>query len=75
MVDAFFSESEPSILEPNYIVDGKNWEQMQCHDFLDSSQTHVLSRMIWIPDWKFIPTKFQRKWGVYCLLRRKLANF
>ena len=73
MVDAFFSGSEPSALEPNYINDGEYWEQIQCHDFLDSSQTYLLSRMIWMPDWDVIPAKFRRKWGKYCLLRRKLA--
>lgn len=74
MVDSFFSGSKPSTLEPNYIVDGKNWEQAQCHKFLDSSQTHPLSRILWIPDWELIPLKFRRQWGRYCLLRRKSAT-
>ena len=74
MVDSFFSGSEPSTLEPNYIVDEENWEQMQCHTFLDSSQTHLLGRVLWIPDWKIIPENLRRQWGMYCLLRRKLAT-
>lgn len=74
MVDSLFPGSEPSTLEPSYISDENNWEQMQCHRFLDSSQTHLLSRILWVPDWQIIPTKFRRQWGTYCLLRRKLAT-
>ena len=73
MVDSIFSGSENSMLEPNYIVDERNWEQIQCHKFLDSSQTHLLGRIIWIPDWEVVPAKFRRQWGRYCLLRRRSA--
>ena len=75
MVDSLFSGSEPSMLEPNYIANGKNWEQMQCHRFLDSSKTHLLGRILWTPDWEIIPAKLRRQWGTYCLLRRKPAVF
>jgi len=30
-----------------------------------------LARIIWIPDWETIPARYRRKWGRYCLLRRK----
>lgn len=73
MVDSIFSGSDDSMLEPNFIADGKNWEQIQCHKFLDTSQTHPLGRIIWIPDSELIPTKFRRQWGRYCLLGRKSA--
>jgi alpha-1,2-mannosyltransferase len=30
-----------------------------------------LGRILWIPDLPFIPNKFRREWGRYCLLERK----
>lgn len=71
LIDSYFSGTQASSLEPNYVLDTENWEHIKCSDFLDSSQTSLLSRILWIPDWKTIPTRFQRNWGRYCLLRRR----
>ena len=73
MVDSHFPGGELSALEPNHVLDEKSWEQVQCYQFLDASQTHLLGRIIWVPDWDFIPAKLRRHWGTYCLLRRKSA--
>ncbi|KAL2042432.1 hypothetical protein N7G274_004924 [Stereocaulon virgatum] len=74
LVDSHFDGSEPSILEPNYILDTKTWDEMRCQNFLDASKTHPLSRIFWIPDLNIIPAQYRRKWGRYCLLRRKSST-
>ncbi|KAL4970582.1 Alg9-like mannosyltransferase family-domain-containing protein [Aspergillus stella-maris] len=74
LVDSYFPGREPTALEPDYIHD-EQWEKLSCASFLDASQTHLLGRLIWIPDLPFIPDRFRRKWGQYCLLRRRADNF
>ena len=74
VVDSHFAGSEPSSLELDYIADTKTWEVMQCQNFLDVSQTHPLSRIFWIPEWSIIPVRYRRKYGQYCLLRRKSST-
>ncbi|TID22070.1 glycosyltransferase family 22 protein [Venturia nashicola] len=71
MVDSYFPGSEPSDNEPDYVLDTKNWEPLKCEPFLDHARTGILGRLFWIPDWPIIPEKYRRKWGQYCLLRRK----
>ncbi|KAL8946137.1 MAG: hypothetical protein Q9222_007428 [Ikaeria aurantiellina] len=71
LIDSYFPGSQPSTLEPNYLEDSDTWEKMQCSQFLDSSQTHVLGRIFWIPDLDIIPVEFRRQWGRHCLLRRR----
>lgn len=61
----------PTKLEPDYIADTDRWEALKCLPFLDASQTSFVSRTLWVPDLPFVPAKFQRKWGEYCLLQRK----
>ncbi|EUC37360.1 glycosyltransferase family 22 protein [Bipolaris zeicola 26-R-13] len=71
LVDSRFPGMPPTKLEPDYISDAEQWETLKCIPFLDASETSFVSRTLWIPDLPFIPAKFQRKWGEYCLLRRK----
>lgn len=57
--------------EPDYIADKHTWEVVQCEQFLDAANTHILARTLWVPDLDVIPEKFRRKWGRHCLLQRK----
>lgn len=74
MVDSSFPGAEPSALEPDYINQTDTWEKLTCEPFLDASRTGLIGRMGWVPDWDFIPAKYRRQWGEYCLLRRKQAS-
>ncbi|KAL8811828.1 MAG: hypothetical protein Q9223_007448 [Gallowayella weberi] len=71
LVDSHFPNLVPTALEPNYIADKDTWEEMQCSPFLDSSQTHFIGRVLWIPDLEIIPARYRRKWGRHCLLKRR----
>ncbi|EAU39236.1 conserved hypothetical protein [Aspergillus terreus NIH2624] len=71
LVDSSFPGREVTDLEPDYIHDGTQWEPLSCESFLDASKTSLLGRLIWIPDLPFIPDRFRRHWGEYCLLQRK----
>lgn len=57
--------------EPDYIADKENWEIVKCEPFLDAANTHLLARVLWVPDWSFVPENLRRKWGRHCLLQRK----
>ncbi|KAI9793977.1 MAG: mannosyltransferase [Piccolia ochrophora] len=74
LVDSYFQSHEASLLEPHYVKDTENWEQVSCDRFLDVGNTGTLGRMLWLPDSRFLPDNLRRKWGQYCLLRRKRAN-
>ncbi|KAF2426184.1 hypothetical protein EJ08DRAFT_689215 [Tothia fuscella] len=50
LVDSQLPSTTPSTLEPSYILDTKTWEPLLCKPFLDHSQTHLLGRLLWIPD-------------------------
>lgn len=71
LVDSYFSEAQQSSLEPAYVLDKATWETLECRSFLDTSRTGLLGRVFWIPDFKIIPSRLRRKWGRYCLLRRR----
>ncbi|EEH08593.1 asparagine-linked glycosylation 9 protein isoform a [Histoplasma capsulatum G186AR] len=71
LVDSYFPGDEGSALQPNYVLDKSTWEEISCRRFLDTKRTRLPGRIIWIPDLPFIPEKLQRKWGRYCLLRRR----
>ena len=71
LVDSYFPGTQASSLEPNYIEDTKTWELLQCEDFLDASRTSLLGRTLWLPNLEIIPPRHLRKWGSYCLLKRK----
>jgi alpha-1,2-mannosyltransferase len=72
LVDSRLPSATPTALEPDYISDSSRWLKLKCMPFLDASQTHILGRLIYVPDLPFIPEKFRRKWGEYCLLQRKV---
>ncbi|KAG9649179.1 glycosyltransferase family 22 protein, partial [Aureobasidium melanogenum] len=74
MVDSSFPGTEPSALEPDYINQTETWEKLSCEPFLDASRTGTIGRIGWIPDWDFIPTKYRRQWGEYCLLGRRKSS-
>ena len=71
MVDSSFPGLELTPLEPDYINQTDVWEKLSCEPFLDASRTGLVGRMGWVPDWDFVPSKYRRQWGEYCLLRRK----
>lgn len=60
--------------EPDYITDTENWEVVKCVPFLDAANTHLLSRVLWVPDLDLIPQKYKRKWGQHCLLQSRKAQ-
>ncbi|KAF2746972.1 glycosyltransferase family 22 protein [Sporormia fimetaria CBS 119925] len=70
LVDSRSKNTKPSRLEPDYIADDNEWETLSCKPFLDPD-TSLLGRLIWIPDLPFVPDRYRRKWGEYCLLRRR----
>ncbi|KAJ6094070.1 hypothetical protein N7467_002915 [Penicillium canescens] len=74
LVDSYFPGHAATELEPNYLLDKENWKTLSCASFLDASQTGLLGRLIWIPDFPVIPDRFRRKWGQYCLLQRSTSN-
>ncbi|PGH37096.1 alpha-1,2-mannosyltransferase [[Emmonsia] crescens] len=71
LVDSYFPGDEESAMQPHYLLDKSTWEELSCKRFLDAGRTSLLGRLIWIPNLPFIPEKFQRKWGQYCLLGRQ----
>ncbi len=71
LVDSYFPGAEPTALEPAYMLDTHRWEKVSCEPFLDTVRTGMLGRLLWLPDSALVPERFRRKWGEYCLLRRK----
>ncbi|CAJ2513993.1 Uu.00g021120.m01.CDS01 [Anthostomella pinea] len=73
LVDTQYSENKDPLPpnEPDYVADEK-WEVVKCEPFLDASKTHLLARVLWMPDWEVIPERFRRKWGQHCLLKKKI---
>ncbi|KAI9746234.1 MAG: mannosyltransferase [Claussenomyces sp. TS43310] len=73
LVDTYYPGANASDLEPHYILDSENWEEVSCQPFLDASRTHLLARTLWLPNLPMIPDKFKRHWGRHCLLRSRSA--
>lgn len=71
LIDSHVPSVPATDKEPNYIADTKTWEKLSCKSFMDASNTSLISRLLWVPDWPVIPARFRRTWGEYCLLRRK----
>lgn len=78
LIDTYYPKNIPSILEPHYLLDHDNWSEISCADFLDSSETSLLGRMLWLPNSpSFIPGQLRniwnkwvaRKWAKHCLLK------
>lgn len=74
LVDSSLPGVASTALEPNYIADTEHWETLKCEPFLDTVQTHLLSRLLWVPNLPFVPERFRRKWGKYCLLHRRASD-
>ncbi|KAF2739358.1 hypothetical protein EJ04DRAFT_484095 [Polyplosphaeria fusca] len=62
---------EATALEPDYVADEEHWEKLSCAMFLEPSQTKLIGRLFWVPDWPFIPERYHRKWREYCLLQKR----
>lgn len=60
--------------EPDYVADTENWEIVKCLPFLDAGNTGQIPRMIWVPNWGFIPEGLKRKWGRHCLLQQRAKS-
>ncbi|KAI1740813.1 glycosyltransferase family 22 protein [Xylaria scruposa] len=73
LVDTQYPENTDPLppYEPDYIADGDKWDVVKCERFLDASKTHLLSRVLWMPDSNLVPEKYRRRWGRHCLLQRK----
>lgn len=71
LVDTRLPSAKPSELEPDYLMNSQQWTVVRCASFLDSSQTSLLGRMIWLPDMTFIPERHRRQWGQHCRLSRR----
>jgi alpha-1,2-mannosyltransferase len=71
VVDSHLPSTETTALEPSYIQDHERWEKIACEPFLDAASTGVIGRLGWIPSLPFVPARFRRVWGEYCLLKRK----
>ncbi|TKA30433.1 hypothetical protein B0A50_02660 [Salinomyces thailandicus] len=71
LVDSHLPSTETTALEPSYIKDEATWEKVRCEKFMDAASTHVLGRTLYVPDLPFVPEKYKRVWGEYCLLKRK----
>ncbi|KAF2711419.1 glycosyltransferase family 22 protein [Pleomassaria siparia CBS 279.74] len=71
LIDSQFPSIPATALEPDHVSDTNTWEKLSCASFLDANETGILGRLIWVPDWPIIPARFRRKWGRYCLLRRR----
>ncbi|KAF2115467.1 Alg9-like mannosyltransferase family-domain-containing protein [Lophiotrema nucula] len=71
LVDSSLPSAQVTTLEPEYSADKEKWEKLKCVSFMDSGSSHIVGRLIWVPDWPFIPEKYRRRWGQYCLLRRR----
>lgn len=74
LVDSSFPGRAATELEPDYVHDESEWETITCKDFLDTSQSSLLGRLIWVPDFPMLPAPFRRSWGQYCLLQRRNAK-
>ncbi|KAI9809462.1 MAG: mannosyltransferase [Pycnora praestabilis] len=74
LVDSYFPGSNASQLEPHHVVDKEHWEEILCSRFLDASRTSLLGRTLWFPDSDLVPEQLRRKWGQYCLLRRRTGR-
>lgn len=70
IVDSQMPSTEVTQFEPDYMR-SQGWEEVECLPFMDAASTPTIARLGWIPDLPFIPSKYKRVWGRYCLLKRK----
>jgi alpha-1,2-mannosyltransferase len=72
LIDSHLPSTSATTLEPAHAADEQTWEKVKCLPFLDSSSTGIIGRLGWIPDLPDNPPKYQRVYGEYCLLKRKM---
>ncbi|KAG1455183.1 hypothetical protein G6F46_010944 [Rhizopus delemar] len=65
LVDVDYPLRAVSSAEPRYIKDTDHWEILACYPFLDTENSHRLSRAFWVPGSPGLA------WGDYCMLKRK----
>ena len=71
LVDSAMDGQTGTEREPRYVDDEAGWERVRCQRFLDAGSTGTVGRLVWVPDWAPVPQRWKRKWGEYCLLKRK----
>lgn len=71
LIDSHLPSTETTRLEPNFIADSEHWERVKCLPFLDAASTGIVGRLVWVPDLPFVPSRFKRVYGEYCLLKRR----
>jgi alpha-1,2-mannosyltransferase len=71
IVDSHLPSTQTTALEPSYILDERTWEKVKCLPYLDNASTGIVGRLGWTSDLPFIPAKYKRVWGEYCLLKRR----
>jgi len=54
-------------LEPRHCIDSRVWSRRDCRPFLDSINSGIFGRSIWLP----IKQLDRTAWGEFCLLQRK----
>ena len=64
---------QETALEPVY-ADRKEWERVKCERFLDTERTGLVGRVIWVPEWEWVPKGWRRVWGEMCVLRRRVER-
>jgi alpha-1,2-mannosyltransferase len=74
MVDLHLPSTQTTKLEPSYTEDTQTWDRVKCLPYLDAASTGTVGRLGWVPDLPFIPAKYKRVWGEYCLLKRKKSE-
>ncbi|MCJ1479759.1 mannosyltransferase [Lambiella insularis] len=74
LVDSYFPSATSSPLEPNYVLNQESWEKVKCSSFLDTTSTSMVGRILWLPNVAWIPGRYRRRWGQYCLLRRRTVG-
>ncbi|PNS20671.1 hypothetical protein CAC42_2916 [Sphaceloma murrayae] len=73
-VDSSLPGVPASGVEPDRVHDDATYERIHCEPFLDAASTSTIARLLWVPDWEIIPSAYRRKWGKYCLLKRKAVT-
>lgn len=74
LIDSWFDGVVATDLEPDFLHNTVDWEVETCLPFMDASRTGLLGRVFWIPETNIIPQRYRRKWGEYCLLKRRHAK-
>ncbi|KAI9144181.1 Alg9-like mannosyltransferase family-domain-containing protein [Paraphysoderma sedebokerense] len=71
--DYFIDSSFPLRAQQSDLFDESNFVRLYCQRFLDSQNSGVLGRVIWIPEIlrKRLGRYGRKEWGEYCVLKKK----